>query len=101
MFLFANGRRGAATHVALRAKAISFLIFISVVFSALASDVAIAGGKFAAIVVDARNGKVLSAEYADARRYPASLTKMMTLYVLFEDLKAGKIKLDSPIRMSA
>lgn len=101
MFLFENQRRGAAAHKALRVKAVGLLFVLSVLFSAVASQVVMAGGKFAAIVVDARNGKILSAEYADERRYPASLTKMMTLYVLFQDLKAGKIKLDSPIRMSA
>ncbi len=62
---------------------------------------ALANSKFAAVTVDARNGKLLFAENADAIRHPASLTKMMTLYVLFQDLKSGKIKLDTPIRMSA
>lgn len=59
-----------------------------------------ANSKFAAVAVDARTGKLLSSENADSIRHPASLTKMMTLYVLFQDLKSGKIKLDSPIRMS-
>ena len=40
-----------------------------------------ASSKYAAIVMDARTGKVLHSENADARRYPASLTKMMTLYL--------------------
>jgi D-alanyl-D-alanine carboxypeptidase len=53
------------------------------------------------MTVDARNGKVLFAENADATRHPASLTKMMTLYLVFQDLSTGKIKLDSPIKMSA
>ncbi|MBI2719921.1 MAG: D-alanyl-D-alanine carboxypeptidase [Rhizobiales bacterium] len=56
---------------------------------------------FSAISVDARTGKVLFAVDPDGLRHPASLTKMMTLYVLFQDLKAGKLKLDSPIRISA
>lgn len=59
-----------------------------------------ANSKFAAVTVDARTGKLLFAENADSIRHPASLTKMMTLYVLFQDLKSGKLKLDSPIRMS-
>ena len=62
---------------------------------------AVAAAKFAAMTVDARNGKVLFAENADAIRHPASLTKMMTLYLVFQDLSTGKIKLDSPIKMSA
>ena len=50
---------------------------------------------YASIVVDANSGAVLQATNADALRHPASLTKIMTLYLLFERLEAGKIKLDS------
>ncbi len=56
--------------------------------------------KFAAFVIDAKTGKTLYSRNADARRYPASLTKMMTLYLVFEDLKRGKIRLGTPIRVS-
>jgi D-alanyl-D-alanine carboxypeptidase len=55
----------------------------------------------AAIVVDAKTGSTLHASNADARRYPASLTKVMTLYMLFEQLEAGTLKLNSPIEFSA
>jgi D-alanyl-D-alanine carboxypeptidase len=55
----------------------------------------------AAIVIDAKTGKVLYASNADEKRYPASLTKMMTLYLLFEALEAGKTSLDSRITISA
>ena len=48
---------------------------------------------YASIVVDANSGEVMQATNADAPRHPASLTKMMTLYLLFERLEAGKIKL--------
>lgn len=54
----------------------------------------------AAIVVDGNNGNVLSASNADASRHPASLTKIMTLYLLFERLDAGKIRLDSRFKVS-
>jgi D-alanyl-D-alanine carboxypeptidase len=54
----------------------------------------------AAIVVDGNSGDVLYASNADASRHPASLTKIMTLYLLFERLEAGKIKLDAPLRVS-
>lgn len=67
----------------------------------LFSATADANPKFAAITVDARNGKVLFASQADATRHPASLTKIMTLYILFQELDAGRLRLDSPIRMSA
>jgi D-alanyl-D-alanine carboxypeptidase len=69
--------------------------------SGVFSSEAEANPKFAAITVDARNGKVLFSSSADATRHPASLTKMMTLYVVFQELESGRLKLDSPIRMSA
>jgi D-alanyl-D-alanine carboxypeptidase len=56
--------------------------------------------KYAAIVVDANTGKTLFARHADAKRYPASLTKMMTLYVLFEELEAGRLNLNSRLSVS-
>lgn len=77
------------------------LALLALLMTAPMAGIAWAAPKFAAITVDARNGKVLYSENIDGIRHPASLTKMMTLYVLFQDLKAGKIKLDSPIRMSA
>jgi D-alanyl-D-alanine carboxypeptidase len=55
---------------------------------------------YAAIVVDANNGSTLHSSNADAIRHPASLTKIMTLYMLFERLEAGKLSLDSPLRVS-
>lgn len=55
---------------------------------------------YAAIVVDAKSGAVMHATNADAKRHPASLTKIMTLYLLFERLEAGKLKLDSPLKVS-
>ncbi len=57
--------------------------------------------KYAAIVVDTATGKVLYQANPDARRYPASLTKMMTLYVLFEELNRGRFKMSTPLRVSA
>jgi D-alanyl-D-alanine carboxypeptidase len=56
---------------------------------------------YADIVVDANSGAVLHATNPDARRHPASLTKIMTLYLLFEQLDAGKLKLDTPLKVSA
>lgn len=56
--------------------------------------------KYSAIVIDARTGKVLHEEEADGIRHPASLTKMMTLYMLFEAVKTGKLKMDSTISVS-
>jgi D-alanyl-D-alanine carboxypeptidase len=55
---------------------------------------------YAAIVVDANSGNVLHSANADELRHPASLTKIMTLYLLFERLEAGKIKLDTQMPVS-
>jgi D-alanyl-D-alanine carboxypeptidase len=55
---------------------------------------------YADIVVDANSGTVLHSTNPDAQRHPASLTKIMTLYLLFEQLEAGKLKLDSPLPIS-
>jgi D-alanyl-D-alanine carboxypeptidase len=57
--------------------------------------------KYAALVVHADSGEVLYARYADEKRYPASLTKMMTLYLLFEEMDAGRIRLDQDLSVSA
>ncbi|MEO8810938.1 MAG: D-alanyl-D-alanine carboxypeptidase family protein [Rhodanobacter sp.] len=56
---------------------------------------------YAAIVVDAATGKVLDSVNADQRDYPASLTKMMTLYLTFEGLKRGRLKLDQMMPVSS
>ena len=55
----------------------------------------------AAIVIDAKTDKVLYSSNADAPRHPASLTKMMTLYLLFEAIGKGKTSLDASIPVSA
>ncbi|TIP89966.1 MAG: D-alanyl-D-alanine carboxypeptidase [Mesorhizobium sp.] len=55
----------------------------------------------AAIVIDAKTGKVLYSSNADGRRYPASLTKMMTLYLAFEAMANGKISKNSRVVFSA
>lgn len=55
---------------------------------------------FAGIVVDAKSGKVLYQSDADEYRYPASVTKVMTLYILFQELSAGNIKLTDKMTVS-
>lgn len=57
--------------------------------------------KYAAIVVDARTGEVLHEENADTLTYPASLTKMMTLYLTFDALDSGRLRLDQALPVSA
>ncbi|MGY5811686.1 D-alanyl-D-alanine carboxypeptidase [Rhizobium sp. LEGMi198b] len=58
------------------------------------------GSKYAGIVIDANTGNVLYSENADTLHYPASLTKMMTVYLTFEALEAGRITLDTPVVFS-
>jgi D-alanyl-D-alanine carboxypeptidase len=55
---------------------------------------------FSSIIVDGNSGATLSSSNPDASRHPASLTKIMTLYLLFERLDAGKIKLDTEMEVS-
>jgi D-alanyl-D-alanine carboxypeptidase len=55
---------------------------------------------YAAMVMDARTGEVLHSRNADTRLHPASLTKMMTLYVVFDAVERGEISLDQKVRIS-
>lgn len=57
--------------------------------------------RYAAFVVEENTGVVLHSRRSEAERFPASLTKMMTLYMLFDALEAGEIGLNDPIRISA
>ena len=63
-------------------------------------DRAVANSKYASIVIDATNGQVLRQRNADKRLYPASLTKMMTLYLAFEAIDQGRFSLDSRLAVS-
>jgi D-alanyl-D-alanine carboxypeptidase len=56
---------------------------------------------FAAIVVDANTGRLLYARNENELRHPASVTKVMTLYLLFEQLEKGRLRLDSPLMISS
>ncbi|MDJ0823087.1 MAG: serine hydrolase, partial [Paracoccaceae bacterium] len=55
---------------------------------------------YAAMVMDARSGEVLHARNADTRLHPASLTKMMTLYVVFEAVQNGELTMDTLVTVS-
>jgi D-alanyl-D-alanine carboxypeptidase (penicillin-binding protein 5/6) len=52
------------------------------------------------VLVDHQSGKILAAKDAVGRIEPASLTKLMTAYIIFQELKAGKLKLDDPVTIS-
>ena len=73
--------------------------------AAVLSVMAIGGGaaqaeKYAAIVIDADTQEVLHDRHADEPRYPASLTKVMTLYMLFDALKSGEVSLGERMTVS-
>jgi len=84
-------------------------LFILVAFLAACTTQAVmqsavpplASSKYAAIVIDARTGKVLYESASSEPRYPASLTKMMTLYLLFEAIDDGRVRIDETIPVSA
>lgn len=82
-----------------------FILFTTLVLSCLVLlgtlHPAAAKVQFSAIAVDARTGKILFSSDIDGPRHPASLTKVMTLYVLFQDLKAGRLKLTSDLKVSS
>ncbi len=56
--------------------------------------------KYAAILIDPQSGEVLYAHQADAARHPASITKVMTLFILFEEIRAGRVKMSDRISFS-
>jgi len=68
-------------------------LFVLVPISAMAAP-------YAAYVIDARTGEVLHARNAETRLHPASLTKMMTLYIAFQAVERGEISLDTKVRIS-
>lgn len=85
---FAMGTRGA------------LLAAMALALTAMLSAPAFANSKYSGIVVDVKSGRTLYSYKADTARYPASLTKIMTLYVLFEELEAGRMSLQTPLKVS-
>ena len=72
-------------------------VLAAAVLVALPADAKI---RTASIVVDSETGEVLSASNVDSRIYPASLTKMMTRYLMFDDLESGKLHLSDRMPVS-
>ncbi len=76
-------------------------LFLSVFLVALLlAPMRAAAAPYAAMVMDARTGEVLHSRNADTRLHPASLTKMMTLYIAFQAIERGEITLDTPVTIS-
>lgn len=104
-------RHGGSRILALRARFVGELLSALAAFALFAAFPAAArpahgtiasasGPIFAWILLDAETGQVLSEQSADVLTYPASLTKMMTLYLTFEALNKGRIRLDQRLTVS-
>lgn len=76
----------------LRAVGLALALLLAVPTAAVA--------RYAAIVIEAETGRVIHAVNEDERNFPASLTKMMTLYVAFDALNAGRLRLNDRIEIS-
>ncbi len=83
----------------MRAFLISLFCLSFVFITAIPANAAVKRA-YAGIVVDAKSGKTLYSRAADSPRYPASVTKVMTLYIVFQELSAGRMKLSTRMRVS-
>jgi D-alanyl-D-alanine carboxypeptidase len=82
-------------------RLVTSVLAAAIAFSPLVQAYASERGRHAVLVVDANTGRVLYQRSADEPRYPASLAKLMTLYLLFEQLEQGRLSLTTKIRFSA
>jgi D-alanyl-D-alanine carboxypeptidase len=84
------------------ASSLKTIMILALAMTFVVADVASSmAARSSAIVVDAKTGKVLYSSDANGRRYPASLTKMMTLYLTFEAMAKGRISKNTPVPFSA
>jgi D-alanyl-D-alanine carboxypeptidase len=90
-------KRGTGTSIVRGAA----LAIVAVLAASPAARAQVGSDRYSSIVVDARTGQVLEAENQDAERHPASLTKMMTLYMTFEALRDRRISLGDQVPVSA
>ncbi len=90
---------GQGTAAAALSSVIALMLTVALLALVMTTPVQARQG-MAAIAVDARTGRVLFARHADAPRIPASITKVMTVYMIFAELKAGRLSLNTRIRFS-
>ena len=76
------------------------LFVIAAIWMLVVVPASVMAAPYAAMVMDARTGEVLHARNADTRLHPASLTKMMTLYIAFQAVERGEISLDTKVKIS-
>jgi D-alanyl-D-alanine carboxypeptidase len=79
-----------------RAAWLAIIVVTNIWAAAIAS-----AAPYAAFVMDARTGQIFHSENGETRLHPASLTKMMTLYIAFQAIQRGEISLDTEVRISA
>lgn len=89
--------RNSARHIVLRA---TYLLLVGLCLLAFSTQFAAANPRYASIIVEESTGKTLYSRNADKLLYPASLTKIMTLYIVFEELQRGTLGLDTKMRVS-
>ncbi len=94
----AQGARTGLRTMSILPLLAAFLLSFAVM---LASVPAKADSRYAALVMNADTGDVIYSRNADLRRYPASLTKLMTLYLLFEAIDEGRLEMDDPLYVSS
>ena len=75
-------------------------LYLATLFLVVLIGTASEAAPYADMVIDARTGEVLRSRNADTRLHPASLTKMMTLYIAFEAIENGEIDVDKKITIS-
>ncbi|MFT6490153.1 MAG: D-alanyl-D-alanine carboxypeptidase [Parvibaculaceae bacterium] len=104
MMRLQNHANTCANDVARRSVARNLVTFCALAVTVLITSVATtpvqANPKYAALVMDAHTGRVLHSRNADLQRYPASLTKIMTLYMLFDALEHRKVTMSTRMRTS-
>ncbi|MEP1767968.1 MAG: serine hydrolase [Sulfitobacter sp.] len=76
------------------------LFILAALWLCVLAPISAMAAPYAAYVIDARTGEVLHARNANTRLHPASLTKMMTLYIAFQAIERGEISLDTKVRVS-
>lgn len=86
---------------ALRRHALSVVIVLASSLAAIAGARAQVGSdRYSSMVIDAQTGQIISAANPDEYRFPASLTKMMTMYLVFEAVRDGRLSLNEPVPVS-
>ena len=97
--LFEWRKRGADA-LLIKALARCVVILLAVLGPSAFAASLYSAPRYAAILIDHATGEVLYARRSDEIRFPASITKVMTLYVAFEEVAAGRLRLDDELRIS-